>query len=268
MKTAPATIHQEDAPNPASRLLQANPVSGFLLAAFLTFSVLPRTAAEEGRTVVDWSEQTPGLDVTSPSPDIYFSVRHEAKPIVAGDQTDPRTPFAKAGRALFVDGPTDTDAVVAIAINPFFYEGSPPKGWVELEFALSDSSLIATSLGVDSSSSESPAVNPQYDGKNLYNLVLRGDGVSTLILGMGEDIQRINLPPRVAIHEPHLLRVAWDWTSDKPGVSFFIDGEPIIGPDLEPYFLPVPTNSLKKGVDRLSIFVYRGGFLGKITASE
>ena len=268
MKTAPSTIHQEDAANSAFRLLQANPVSGFLLAAFLTFSVLPRAAAEEGRTVADWSKQIPGLDVTSPSADIYFSVRHEAKPIVAGDQTDPRTPFAKADQALFVDGP-DTTAVVAIAINPFFYEVPPPKGWVELEFALSDPSTIVISLGVDSSSSDSPVVNPLYDGKTLFSLFLRGHDVPSLLLREGKEItQRISLPPRVAIDEPHLLRVAWDWTSDNPGVSFFIDGEPIVGPDLEPYFLPVPTDSLKKGVDWLSIFVNRGAFLGKITASE
>jgi len=64
-----------------------------------------------------------------------------------------------------------------------------------------------------------------------------------------------------------VLRIEWDWTSDSPGLRFFLGGEPYLKADGEPAFVDVESGTISKGIDRLSIQIYPECFLGRITVA-
>jgi len=217
--------------------------------------------------LVDWADQIPGSVPVSPSPDIYFQIRNEANVLVVNPTTSPASRFQGEEPALHVVPEGNENASVSIALNPFFKEVPPPKGWVDIEFALDDASMMVVGLGVDSPATESIAAKPDYLGRLLCTVFLCADRPAILRDEVNPDSPRPEMKPPITSMDPHVLRIEWDWTKNS-GLRFFLDGEPLIGGDGELVFLPVPTETLNEGVDALSIFVHAGAFLRKITASE
>lgn len=235
-------------------------------------SLYAEESASQGRTLLDWTEQAGCDSVKSPSSDMYFAAREGAKPIIATTQTSPPSPFSNGSAALYLPPSENAGQNVLIVLNPFLYQHSPAKGWIEVEFSVQDS-IFDVSLGVDSTSSESLSIMEQYShGKRLFTAYFFPQETRTILIrrdgdeGGGEP-QRIPLSRGIIPGQPHVFRISWDWKSDMPGIQFQLDGEAlsIKGGDET---LPVDIKSLEKGVDNLAIFLRSGDFLGKVTASE
>jgi len=243
-------------------------------AALSGVSLHAEESASQGRTLLDWTEQAGSDSAKSPSSDIKFFVRHGAQPIIATAQTTPPSPFSNGSAALYIppSGNAEQAEAVAIDFDPFLYQHSPARGWIELEFAVQNS-IFDISLGVDSTNMESPSTMTQSSvGKKLFTAYFFPQENRTILLRRdseqgGGDPQRIPLSRGIIPGQPHVFRISWDWKSDMPGIRFQLDGEPlsIKGGDET---LPVDIKSIEKGVDQLVIFLRSGDFLGKITASE
>lgn len=152
-------------------LLPARPLRIITMFAVSLLLALPSGADEaaEGRTLIDWYSQVPSVGVHN----VYFQLRKDAKHLIVDSQTDSPSPFPEGREALFIQSGGDPGAFAAITMDPFFQDTHPPKGWMEIDFAVTR--MIGIELSVDSSTEESPASHPDHDGRSLFNLLLNPD---------------------------------------------------------------------------------------------
>lgn len=184
---------------------------------------------------------------------------------VVDAQSSPPQPFNDASRALYITSNSNS-GWVRVRIRPF-EDFIPAQGFFEFEFHLLEGNLR---LNV----SEIPVPwNPANDWAYIEK-----DGKFSIRIAVGEALNcgsadgvGTNTHPFIQAAQNYTLRLQWTKDSDFFIFTFFLNGEPILGPDGDTHKVKIPS---AKMTEPLGFTLHTGMsgsqtgklFLGRITA--
>ncbi len=232
----------------------SNGIAGLLAVVFLTLAPVEAGAAE-GRVLVDWSTQTVGEPAKSPGAGVTIRLRHGAKPVIVGGESEQVSPFAGKGVAIGMPNRADALEGEATVLRVPLFDGkaSPPKGWAEAEVAVEGGHLT---------------FGPVLGATPSFAIYFVRDGRILLVHGKREDNtrERLLLNAKTAPGAVHTFRIEWELDGAKPGFRFSLDGKALALPDGSDVY---PVDLAGATVTGLRFGLNGGGtYVGTVRASE
>lgn len=197
----------------------------------------------------DWAELAEGERLPNVLGQISLTSAQGLEVTALNTGSEPANPFPGTPAALFVR--------VAEG-QPFFRgwcraftAGGTSKGSFEFQFRVMEGGVSFT-VGQNAAPFEPPAVSS-------FAFLGRGDEFLALNFVVGEAPTMTHRKVRtssvemVAANENYLLRVDWDFTSETPGITCFLNGEPLESlEDNAPLVWTVQAEQQARGIDSFS----------------
>jgi len=250
------------------RLLHGQVILGLIVIAIQLALTLPLAAAEEGRVILDWSNEpaggTPSLWVEDVR--VAFWGQGQSDRLVVDSNTTPTSPFANGQPAMFASG----SAAALLQAKPF--DTAPMKGWWEMDFVISAvEEHVYLHIGNNSPSS-GPRIENNSPSEILMHIVFVADKPPVMKVLAGTELnspaeRMLGTPQRFDSGVPHKFRVNWDFTVKPAVLNFAVDGEPLLGATGEPLQVEVDSTRAQTGLDLFQVAL-KAGFVGNMKVSE
>jgi len=251
------------------RILYGQVILGSIVIAIQLGLTLPLAAAEEGRVILDWSNEPAGEQ-----PDLWVQDVQvaswgggQSERLVVNSTTTPGSPFANGQPAMFASG----SAQALLQAKPF--DKPPMKGWWEVDFVISNTVEDHIYLGIgNNSQSPGPRIDNNSPSEMLMMIVFVADKPPVIKALAGTELnspaERL-LGSRQSFDSgaPHKFRVDWDFTAKPAVLNFAIDGEPLVGPTGDPLQVEVDPTRAQSGLDLFRVAL-KAGFVGNMKVSE
>ena len=251
------------------RILHGQVILGSIVIAIQLGLTLPLAAAEEGRVILDWSNEPAGEQPNLWVENVQVSSwgQGQSERLVVNSTTTPASPFPNGQPSMFASG----SAQALLQAKPF--DTPPMKGWWEVDFVISNTLEEHIYLGIgNNSQSPGPRIDNNSPSEMLMMIVFVADKPPVIKVLANTELNSTEerlLSTRQSFDSgvPRKFRVNWDFAAKPAVLNFEIDGEPLLGTTGEPLQVEIDPTRAQTGLDLFRVAL-AAGFVGNMKVSE